>query len=243
MIWKAHEDKLGEGEQVDAEKVADEYYATTSRFGEMMDFDDKALAKVKNVIVSRIKDANLDRLAKIACSNLCELYFSNVAKYSHGKRLNLDQTDTWEVMLFFVAGKLTTDVDFTRLLLERLRIPQVMISEVNSKRLQRKKDLDKKRKQSELYKRTRRATGFRKMHRRDKENSKGAHKSEKMKATESSRTDGKRKKAAVSPKCTKCGYAHLTRECMYMQTSKRKPKKDNTCAEADSIFELFSNYR
>jgi hypothetical protein len=30
---------------------------------------------------------------------------------------------------------------------------------------------------------------------------------------------------------------------MYMQTSKRKPKKDNTCAEADSIFELFSNYR
>ena len=99
MIWKAHEDKLGEGEQVDAEKVADEYYATTSRFGEMMDFDDKALAKVKNVIVSRIKDANLDRFAKITCSNLCELYFSNVAKYSHGKRLNLDQTDTWEVML------------------------------------------------------------------------------------------------------------------------------------------------
>ena len=81
------------------------------------------------------------------------------------------------------------------------------------------------------------------MHCRDKEKSKGAHKSEKMKATESSRTDGKRKKAAVSPKCTKCEQAHKTRECMYMQTSKRKPKKDNACAEADSIFELFSNYR
>ena len=68
--------------------------------------------ELKTIISSRITVENIDRLAEIMSSNLCELYFGVLTKFSEGKRINLDHADAWQIMQLFVAGILS-DIQYT----------------------------------------------------------------------------------------------------------------------------------
>ena len=54
----------------------------------------------------------------ILSSNCCKQYFGCLVKYSQGKRLNQDMTDTWRVLQYFVAG-LQSNTNFTSDLSEK----------------------------------------------------------------------------------------------------------------------------
>ena len=60
--------------------------------------------EMKKVIISRLNSINLDKLDAILSSNGCENYSGVLVKFSQGKRLNLDQSDSWRVLQAFVAG-------------------------------------------------------------------------------------------------------------------------------------------
>ena len=51
--------------------------------------------EVIKVITSRITEESVDKLEEITSSNLCELYFGVLTKFSEGKRMNLDHADAW----------------------------------------------------------------------------------------------------------------------------------------------------
>jgi hypothetical protein len=52
-------------------------YAKVSRFqGKCMSMDDASITKVKKAITSRIDKSNVDQIARVMSSNLCENYFS-----------------------------------------------------------------------------------------------------------------------------------------------------------------------
>ena len=46
-------------------------------------------------------------------SNVCDNYFGVLVKFAQGKRLNLDQSDSWRVLQAFVAG-LRSNKSFTQ---------------------------------------------------------------------------------------------------------------------------------
>ena len=69
--------------------------------------------EMKKVITSRLNSTNLDKLAAILNSNVCENYFGVLVKFSQSKRLNLDHSDSWRVLQAFVAG-LRSNKSFTQ---------------------------------------------------------------------------------------------------------------------------------
>ena len=64
--------------------------------------------EMKKVSSKRLTIENVDKLASILRSNVCENYIGILVKYSQGKRLNLDQTDSWRVLQSFVTGLRST---------------------------------------------------------------------------------------------------------------------------------------
>ena len=55
-----------------------------------MDISERGQNELKKVIMKRITQDNINRLANIMSSNLCELYFGILTKFTEGKRLNVD---------------------------------------------------------------------------------------------------------------------------------------------------------
>ena len=79
----------------DLRSSVNEKYACVSRFcGKTMDISTNGQMALTKVIQSRLNVDNIDRLASILSSNCCEQYFGILVKYSQGKRLNLDKTDS-----------------------------------------------------------------------------------------------------------------------------------------------------
>ena len=67
-------------------KAVEEQYAKISRFkGWCMDISERGQIELKKVILKRITQDNIDRLANIMSSNLCELYFGILTKFTEGK--------------------------------------------------------------------------------------------------------------------------------------------------------------
>ena len=54
-------------------------------------------------------------------SNCCEQCFGILVKYTQGKRIILDKTDTWRVLQYFVAG-LSCNADFISDIFENLGV-------------------------------------------------------------------------------------------------------------------------
>ena len=78
-----------------------------------MDISLTGQSEMKKVIISRLNSINLDKLDAILSSNGCENYSGVLVKFSQGKRLNLDQSDSWRVLQAFVAG-LRSNKSFTQ---------------------------------------------------------------------------------------------------------------------------------
>lgn len=81
---------------------------------------------IKNEIKKRLTRDNIYRIAKILSSNRCENYFGCLVKYSKGKILNVDATNTWHVHQAFVAG-LRSNSNFTSDLMEELKLGNNLI--------------------------------------------------------------------------------------------------------------------
>jgi hypothetical protein len=144
--------KLSEAELA---KRVSERSCHESRFkGKYMSMDQEGKEMCIQAIQSRVNKNNIDQLAKILSSNICECYFSVLVKFSHGKRLNLGQSDSWEVLLNFVGGLMShTTIDISTRIMGSFKIKENEIRIVKRKKMKRKKNSDKARKETEKYKR------------------------------------------------------------------------------------------
>ncbi|KAL7536484.1 hypothetical protein ACHAXR_007193 [Thalassiosira sp. AJA248-18] len=83
-----------------------EAYSAKSRFkGMSMSMGEGGRAKIRNEITKRLDSKNIDRVALAMSSNGCENYFSQLVKYTCGKRIYFGRKDGWEVRCKFVAAK------------------------------------------------------------------------------------------------------------------------------------------
>ena len=136
---------------VSDEEIKDEInkqYAGVSRFrGQTMDISIIGQTSMKKVISSRLSAANVDKLASVLSSNVCENYFGILVKFSQGKRLNLDQCDSWRVLQAFVAG-LRSNPDFTSVVRDKAGVLPCIQRDLSMKRIH------KLREQSQIFHKT-----------------------------------------------------------------------------------------
>lgn len=168
--------------------------------------------QISYCVVKRVKVENVARLARCLSSNCCENYLSCLVKYSHGKRLNYGQTDTWAVIQLFVVG-LKSKPDYTT---EMLLSLGGLDSEVRQKSLQR---LRKHKAQQLASKMTIEYAIRRRMNHKLKtmwtekeEDKKSRHKSNERAPTDACKSNisTKRKRGA----CSNCGDAgHYVNDC------------------------------
>ena len=74
-----------------------------------MSMGENGRAQVYKEISKRLDDRNIDRVAMALSSNACENFYGMLTKYTHGKRINYGQTDSWAVFGLYVAGKKSDD--------------------------------------------------------------------------------------------------------------------------------------
>ena len=85
-------------------------YAKFSRFnGKIISTDKRGQDAVYKEISKRLDVSNIDRVALAMSRNDCENFFDMLAKYSHGKRIFLGLTDSWEGYQLLVASKKSDD--------------------------------------------------------------------------------------------------------------------------------------
>ena len=138
---------------------------------------------------------NLDRIARILSSNCCEQYFGCLVKYSQGKRLNQDMTDSWRVLQYFVAG-LRSNANFTSDLIEHIGLVPSHIRNEMKLKIKKNKEYQSKYHKEEKQIHRRKCTKAVRDHLMGKEESKkGKHKTDKMKPTVSAKKKTQRKKA------------------------------------------------
>ena len=85
------------------------------------------MSSLKSVISKRLRKDNVDKVAELMSSNLCELYFGVLSKYTEGKRLNVDSGDALRIMQYFVA-EMRSDSNFVRRLSNEIGILNTTVS-------------------------------------------------------------------------------------------------------------------
>jgi hypothetical protein len=102
-------------------------------------------------IQSRVNKQNIARLAWILSTNECECYFNVLVKFSHGKRLNLGEMDSWEVLLHFVTGLMSrSNDDISTWTLHSLNLKENEIWIAERNKLEQQQKADKARKETEV---------------------------------------------------------------------------------------------
>ena len=154
-----------------------------------MDVSETGQNELKSVIMTRITYANEDRLAIIMSSNICELYFGVLSKFSHGKKINLDHGDSWRVMQLFVVGLMSCN-NFTTKISKEIGVSSSIVREKKTNTLSIRKEYMSKYKKQEI-------TIFRRKLSKQAKNvllaknsrEKQRHRPEKLKATERVRSE------------------------------------------------------
>ena len=210
-------------------------YALSSRFsGKTMDISFAGQEILCNIILSRITLDNIDRIARILSSNVCENYFSMLTQFTHGKRKNTDFTDTWRVQQYMIAG-LKSNANFTSLIFEKIGVSKSFIRTRYMERKVATRNYHKKYDCSEQQIARRKMTTQVRNHLLQKfEKNSGRHISEKVKPTE---TTDKSKKRRKKSKCGNCGkLGHNRTNCV--EPDERNKSSENDKA-VDSIINLF----
>ena len=78
------------------------------------------------IISTRLTGLNIDEIAKLLSSNVCENHFSCLTKYTQGQRINVDFTDTWRVQQAFVAG-IISDSNFLSDLMDKVGVQEYVL--------------------------------------------------------------------------------------------------------------------
>ena len=217
-------------------KKIEERYSKVSRFqGRSMNISLIGQNEIKTIISSRITVDNIDKLAEIMSSNLCELYFGVLNKFSEGKRLNLDHADAWQIMQLFVAGILS-DKEYTNRVSTDIGINKNTISNIKLSKMVSKK------KYHSDYKRTEAAIFRRKLSKQGKNLLLGRNAKDKSRHIPDKllikSTPKKRKKKSTSEtKCSNCGRpGHTKSDCM--EVIKKPTKKKRKTADGVSVKEM-----
>jgi hypothetical protein len=132
------------------EELATEYAGKACFGGKLLSVNEEGQNLISKVITSRVTVKNIDSLAEIISSNCCENYFSALVKYSHGKRLNLAQCDSWTVMCVFAAALLSNKDPVTQIMSD-LGIKESTVYRSGMARIHKKWSDNKIRKASEAY--------------------------------------------------------------------------------------------
>jgi hypothetical protein len=202
-------------------------YSKESRFqGKYMSMDNASIEKVKKAITSRIDRSNVDRIARVMSSNLCENYFSVLVKFSQGKRLNLGQSDSWAILAHFVVG-LRSNKDFSSLVMQQFGVRQSVVRNEGRSRLEKRKEASKRRKQSDNYREQRHVRKIQSAAKMGKEMAKSsAHCSGKLSLKDACKADGhhmgQQEKKRVCSNCHEHG--HTVAECAEANYDMLKPK-------------------
>jgi hypothetical protein len=210
---------------------------------------------ISKVITSRVTLKNVDSLAEVMSSNRCENYFSAIVKYSHGKRLNLSQCDSWSVICVFAAA-LMSNKDLVTKIMSELGIQVSTVYTTGMTRIHKKQSADKKRKSTEAYQARRLASKQKKLISvTTKANSASRHMTDKMYIETGSPDENKapttraglpRTKVTTRKpsKCGNCGsLSHNRRNCPepeYEQQRKTRGEKNNI-VESENIMALFGD--
>jgi len=194
-----------------------------------MSMDNASMEKVTKVIMSRIDRSNVDQIARVMSSNLCENYFSIMVKFSQGKRLNLGQSNSWAVLAHFVAG-LRSNHDFSSQIMERFDIrPSDVRNKVRS-HFAKRREYWKTWKQSDKYRKQRHLRKVLSSARMGKEAAKSsAHRSGKLNpkdACQAGSLTGQHGKKRACSNCREPG--HTVENCTEPHYKLPKPKGKQT---------------
>ena len=182
-----------------------------------MDLSDYGMHVLLKEIRKRFNEKNIDRIAPMACSNSCEGYFSVLAKLSEGKRLNLEHTDLWYSMLLLVFCRSGKEGETHRQLSELLGLSSTAAEERRLAQNKKTREHNRKVATSEVGKDRRHEAKMTTTIRMGKEDTKTAHRSEKVATTKSA-------KSKVS-RCKICEHVgHTKKDCPALK-SVRKSKK------------------
>ena len=200
------------------EKVQLEYAKDAIRFGgRYMDLSECGIEVLQKVMHKRFNMKNIDKLAKMACSNSCEGFFSVLTKFSEGKRLNLEHTDLWKSMILLVFCRTGNIEDTHNELGSILGLSTTTAETLRLAKNKRKREKSKERDQSEARKDARHEAKVTALLRMGKEDSKTMHRSEKLSTTKPSKSK--------IDKCTKCCHlGHKTRDCPVIKVKRRSRK-------------------
>ena len=193
--------------------MVQEKYQKVSRFnGITMDISNDSQLLLKKVISSRLNEDNVDRIAEILSSNCCEQYFGFLAMYTQGKRLNLDKTDSWRVLQYFVCG-IRSSEHFNSDIFTKIGVKDTKVSILKQHKLKKRSEYQMKYHNSDKQILRRKVTKQVRAHLIGKDEKKSTrHKTNKMKPTEVSITKHKRPK--TTSKCANCGcYGHTKTAC------------------------------
>lgn len=109
------------------EQVA-EQYAINSRFnGKYMSLSNAGVKELQHIIRRKVDESNIDRVALLMSSNSIENLYALCAMHTNGKRLNLDQTDQWEIVLWTVICQISNE-HFTEAVARRMGIESTEMS-------------------------------------------------------------------------------------------------------------------
>lgn len=201
------------------EQIQEEALKLSKRHQSYMDLTDEGIEVLEKIILKRFNEKTIDRIAQCGCSNGCEGFWSQLVKFSEGKRIAGCGTDLWESMVklcFCMNGKGNVEKS-KKELAELLNVHFGSVEEKESQTAQRIRDKDFKRHSSERGKDARKKAKLRLDAQLNKDSRSKRHKSNKVPLARSCKT--------VTKHCTKCNQkGHTTRQCIIIKPNKQKHK-------------------
>lgn len=213
-----------------------EEHAKGSRFkGRYMALSTRGTAVLQEIFLSRFKEGNVDRVAKLCSSNDCENFFGRVAKLSEGKRLNLENSDLWKSMVLLAAASCGHEEATKFGIAEKLGLRPNSVQKKASAQIDKKRKRNHEESSSQKGKDRRKVAKMTQDVRRGKSDQKGKrHISGKVPLTDSAKTTAKKEKAARRPRpCPNCGDPAHTKSACTMPPMPAKTAREFTPALVD----------
>ena len=233
---------------LDERKIAEEAMARSHRpfGGKNMSLSHEGIETLTNKIRQRFNAKSIDRIARGGCSNLSESFWNMNTKFSEGKRLNEDHTDS-----YVVTNKLTFcrigdgNIEKTHYQVSnRLGLPITSTERKHQTAAAKTRKRIKEYQSSPEFKNVRSLSKMSKDHRMGKIDAKKVHRSGKVPLDESATccVDTKTKaKARKSPICSICKQGGHTKAKYKMPPECKRPAIDFANLDLDYL-ELTDEY-
>ena len=224
-------------------------YAAKAWFnGKHMSMGKRGQMKCYNKIAKQLDSSNIDCVAETMSSNGCENFFGMMAKFSHGNRIFLGQTNSWEIYQLLVAGKKSFD-NFEDMLREYDNIVSLYVRDVRVVNAVKAKENQRERQRGVKHINCRKVRSYAKL--KDAVKNKTAavgHLPNKLSPKDACKAKAKASKVPAKPTrkrkscCKNCGLAH-DGPCVKPQypdvQKKQKGSKKNKADEMEDPEEMY----